>query len=58
MTICHLSITGGSCKSVPTREEITLLVKKSRHTGPLVTFELVRPTSPFVCLFSNGSTRP
>jgi len=48
MTICHLRITGGSCKSVPTREEITLVVKQSGNTGPLVTFELVRPASPSV----------
>ena len=48
MTICHLSIAGGCCKSVPTREEITLLVKRSGNTGPLVTFELVRPASPSV----------
>src|SRR5712691_12429549 len=38
MTICHLSIARGSCKSVPTRNEANLLFKWSGSTGLSVSF--------------------
>jgi len=38
MTICHLSIAYGSCKSIPTRNEANLLFKKSGGTGLSVSF--------------------
>src|SRR5437879_2899718 len=57
-TICHLSIARGSCKSVPTRNTGNLLYKRSGSTGPLVTFCLVRLSSPSVYAFQNDSTRP
>src|SRR6267143_1212795 len=58
MTICHLSIASGFCKSVTTCNEVNILYNRPGGTGPLVTFCVVRLSSLSVCLFSNGGTRP
>ena len=58
ITICHLSVVRGYCKSIPTRNGDNILAKRSGGTGPLVTFLLVPPSGSCVCLSSNGSTRP
>src|SRR5215470_18002021 len=57
-TICLPQYCRGSCKSVPTRNGLTLLSKRAAHTGPLVTFCLVHPSGRLVCAFRNWRTSP